>query len=121
MKKNKQITKTKTVLVPADVLAELQFAVFQDRSTGDLNRSMVMLPGQHPFFITENLESTAATLGQMYGLDSEQSLKAARYLAALPNVRAKEERRIRAEARRANNENAYAGWSSRRDNFGSFF
>ncbi|MGB9191633.1 MULTISPECIES: hypothetical protein [unclassified Acinetobacter] len=110
----KREKKAKTVLIPAEVMAELNLAEIYDRSTGDLNRQHIMLPGQNSFFLSDDLEPVAKRLADHYGLSDEQGQKAAQYLAALPAVRAKAERKARAEARRANAENSYAGWKPAR-------
>jgi len=79
--------KAKVALIPADVMAELNLAEIYDRSTGDLNRQHIMLPGQNSFFLSDDLEPVAKRLADHYGLNEEQGQKAAQYLAALPAVR----------------------------------
>ncbi|WP_343594819.1 hypothetical protein [Acinetobacter sp.] len=110
MKRKNHKPKAEAVLVPAEVLAQLQCAEFYDRSTGDVNRMVCKIPQMKDFIIGDDLKPVANLLRNFYGLDFEQAEVAASYLAAQPNVRAKAERQARAEARRANNENSWAGW-----------
>lgn len=104
--KHKQ--RTQTVLVPADVLAILDRSQFHDRShEKNEPRTMVMIPDQNAFYITDDLQATANILGSMFELNEEQSLKAASYLHTMPMRIARAERAARAAARTAN-----AGWAN---------
>ncbi|WP_312968511.1 hypothetical protein [Acinetobacter gerneri] len=107
----KQHKQPKAVVIPAAIRAEIECADIHDRSTGDLSRMIVRLPGLNDFFITDgDLEPVIQIMKNHYGLDDAQAEKAAHFLASLPNIRAKNEQRKRAEARRANNENSWSGW-----------
>lgn len=112
--------KDKAVLIPAEVLADLDCAVFTDQSTGDLFRLRVKLPDLNDFMLTEDLDPLAAFFEKHYRITAEQAMKAAKYLATLPNKRTAIERRQRAQAKHENG-NAYASWSPSRDHFGGFF
>lgn len=103
-------SKATAVLIPANVLADLDCAVFTNRSTGDLFRLSVKLPSLNDFIITSDLEPTAKFFESHYGLNREQAVKAAEYLSSLPNKRAAVERRKRAEARKENSDNSWSNW-----------
>lgn len=107
----KRDKKIKAVIIPAGIRAELESADIHDRSSGDIDRLIIRLPGLQDFFITDgDLWPVSQIMKNHYGLDDAQAEKAAQILATLPNIRAKNEQRKRAEARRANSENSWSGW-----------
>ena len=110
----KRDKKIKAVVIPASILAELDCAVLTDRSTGELVRFAVKLPGLNDFMLTSDLEPTAKFFEGHYGLTTEQSMKAVEYLASLPNKRAAVERHQRAQAKRENS-NRWGNWHPKHD------